>query len=282
MVSDIDIPNAAMKVLVLLATLFFWGAPAATGAAPSAAKSAPETLAKAWLIKLDDKVIGAHLAQQALPPASLTKIMTALIWLQKPSRQDEELTISHRAAAQTGSAAGLKSGEKYFGRELLAAMLISSANDACIALAEHAAGSVEAFVADMNRAAKAIGLSRTHFANPCGHDAPGHTSTAKDLMHLTEVALTNRRFSDLVATPEWTLKTSNGTNKKILKTSNALIGRFDGTRGVKTGYTAAAGKCLIALVERDGHRVLLVMLGAKNRWWAAHGLIDQAFARIGR
>lgn len=264
-----------MKIRLFVAALFLF----APGAAVIASAAEP---ARAWVIQLDHKIMGARAAGDPLPPASLTKIMTAVLWLQRPARQDEIVTVSRRAAAETGARAGLQAGERYRGSDLLAITLISSANDACLALAEHAAGSVEAFVADMNRAAAALGLAETRFANPCGHDAPRHTSSARDLLRLTEIALANPVFRELVATPSWRLQRIGGAESKVMQNSNALLGRLAGARGVKTGYTAKAGKCVIALVERDGHRVLLVLLNARDRWWAAHGLVEKTLARAAR
>jgi D-alanyl-D-alanine carboxypeptidase (penicillin-binding protein 5/6) len=254
---------------------------ATTGLGHAALAEAP---ARAWLLKLDNRVIETHQADLALPPASLTKIMTAMLWLQKPLRQQEWVTVSARAAAETGTRLGLKAGQRYRGAELLAAMLVTSANDACVALAEHSAGSVQAFVRDMNKAAQVLGLAQTHFDNPCGHDAVGQRSSANDLLRLTEIALADPVFKDLVARPTWAFPRGAGTAsgaREVLKSSNLLFGRLAGAQGVKTGFTAQAGKCVIALAERDGHRVLLVLLNAPDRWWAAHGLIESAFARAG-
>jgi len=240
--------------------------------------------ALAWILEFDGRIIAAKAADRPLPPASLTKVMTALLWLQDPTRVDAGITISRRAAAESGTRARLEAGERYRGRDLLGAMLVASANDACIALAEHAAGSVTAFVADMNRAAEVLGLRETHFSNPCGHDAAGQVSSARDLLRLTEFALANPLFRELVRQPEWRLRAISpaGAEVKILPASNALLGRLDGARGVKTGYTAHAGKSVIALAERDGHQVLLVLLNARDRWRVAHGMVEQAFARGAR
>lgn len=251
------------------------------GAGQAAAPDGGRAPARAWLLKFDGRIIDSREAERPLPPASLTKVMTALLWLQKPDRQDEWVTISARAAAETGTRLGLKAGDRYRGSELLAAMLVTSANDACMALAEHGAGSASAFVRDMNTAARALGLAQTHFDNPCGHDAPGQRSSARDLMHLTEVALADPVFQEVVARPTVSFRRPGARNAEVLTSSNMLFGRLPGTRGVKTGYTAQAGKCLIALVERDGHRALLVLLNAPDRWWLAHGMIESAFARRG-
>lgn len=270
-----------MRTLFLLAALLVFVQPVV---------GAPQPPARAWLLKLDGKVVGAHAADRPLPPASLSKLMTALLWLQSPGARDGDavVTVSRRAAAAGGSRAGLRAGERYRASDLLAALLIVSANDACLALAEHAAGSVESFVATMNRAAQRLELRETRFANPCGHDAPGHVSSARDLLKLAELVLAEPRLRALVAQPTLQLAplasepAAGGSRGRILQNSNALLGRLPGTRGIKTGYTAAAGKCVIALVERDGHQVLLVLLNARDRWWAAHGMVEQAFTRLRR
>jgi serine-type D-Ala-D-Ala carboxypeptidase (penicillin-binding protein 5/6) len=264
-----------MRRLLFLLTLF-----------ACATAHAGEPPALAWLLKLDERIVSAREADQPLPPASLTKLMTALVWLQgPPAQRDAVVTVSRRAAAAGGSRAGLRAGERYRGADLLAAMLIASANDACLALAEHSAGSVDAFVAEMNRQAQALDLRETHFANPCGHDDPSHLSSARDLLRLAELVIAEPRLRPLLVQPSVRLQplsggpASRGRAGKLLPNSNALLGRLNGTRGVKTGYTPQAGKCVIAFVERDGHRVFLVLLNARDRWWAAHGMVEHALSR---
>jgi D-alanyl-D-alanine carboxypeptidase (penicillin-binding protein 5/6) len=157
-------------------------------------------------------------------------------------------------------------------------MLIGSANDACLALAEQAAGSEAAFVARMNRRAAALGLSATRFENPCGHDGPGQRSSARDLAVLTRAALAFPEFRLTVGAASVRLSTLGG-RAFVLPTHNPLIGRVDGVLGVKTGWTPGAGKCLVVLAERGGREVLVVLLGAPDRFWNAAGLVDLAFER---
>src|SRR5262249_20723232 len=159
----------------------------------------------------------------------------------------------------------------------LSAMLVRSANDACIALAEQAAGTVEAFVTDLERAVQTLGLHDTHFANPCGWDAPGQYSTARELLALARAAMQMPEIESRVKLREFTLRSRDGSAAHTLRSTNLLLDRLPGTVGVKTGYTAQAGKCLVALVRRDGVEVWLVLLGAEERWWTAHRTIDAAF-----
>ena len=223
-------------------------------------------------------VLWQHAPERALPPASLTKIMTALVLLD--DWQPEAIVrVSPHAAAATGSRAGLRAGEELRFTDAFDALLVYSANDACLALAEHAAGTVEKFVARMNETAKALKLGATSFRNPCGLDAPGHLSTVRDLQALATRAMASPAFARAVGLPELEIRTLAG--RAIRKPSgNLLLGRVPGAVGVKTGFTSRAGKCLAALVRRGSDEVSLVMLDAPDRWWAASILIDDAFAAL--
>jgi serine-type D-Ala-D-Ala carboxypeptidase (penicillin-binding protein 5/6) len=198
-----------------------------------------------------------------LPPASLTKIMTALIALESAPLQ-EVVKIDRRALVHQSSLK-FQAGEEFLLRDLLTAMLVSSANDACEAVAWHVGGNANKFVAMMNERASALGLKNTHFANACGFDAPGHYSTAADLAKLTEQALQQPVFSMMVRTIVRDIATVDGTRKVSLHSTNELLLDPD-VNGVKTGYTSKAGRCLIASMFKDGHRLLLVGLNVMDQW----------------
>lgn len=246
------------------------------GLAAEPARDAYPGLAGAYLVQVDGKTLWARNADRHLPPASLTKIMMALLVLED-GRLDEVVTVRPEAAAQRGTRMGLRAGDRMRVADLLRAALIASANDACHALAQWSAGSAAGFVARMNAKARALGLSATHFVNPCGFDAPRHLASANDLARLSERALQMPMFAQIVAQDRASARTIDGARTFEVRTTNALLGRLPGARGVKSGYTARAGKCLVALAERNGVRVLLVMLDARDRWWDAHGVIDHAF-----
>lgn len=233
--------------------------------------------AAAYLVRIDNHDTWSHRKNLRLPPASLTKIMTALLALEHGRLQDT-VTVSRRAVAETGTRLGLRAGERYRAADLLAATLLQSANDACHALAEHLAGSELAFVARMNRRAKELGLSDTHFANACGHDAPQHYSSAHDLARLAEAALTQPLFADLTSRVEASIATRDGRRNFRLVNKNELIGRYPGATGVKSGYTPKAGKCLVAYARRNKTAVMAVLLNAPDRWWTAVAMLDRAFA----
>jgi D-alanyl-D-alanine carboxypeptidase (penicillin-binding protein 5/6) len=205
--------------------------------------------------------------------------MTALL-VHEHGGLDEVAAIGPAAAAESGSRLGLKPGDKLRVRDLLAAALIQSANDACHALADWLAGDQARFVKLMNGRAAELGLRHTRYTNACGHDQPGHEASARDLARLAERAMQVPAIAQLVALPNLEIATADGTRRFSLTNKNALIGRYEGAIGVKSGFTARAGKCLIAAAQRDGRHVLLVMLNAGNRWWDASDTLDRAFAQL--
>jgi serine-type D-Ala-D-Ala carboxypeptidase (penicillin-binding protein 5/6) len=233
-------------------------------------------IAEAYFVKRDGRLLWAGGAERRLPPASLAKMMTALLALER-GELERVVAVSRTAAQASGTRLGLRAGEKLRARDLLAATVIRSANDACRALAEHLGKSAAAFVVTMNERAAALGLVDTHFADPCGHDRVGQFSTAADLARLAEAVMQHPEYLRLARTPKLRISTADGSRSFAFSNTNALIGRYEGAIGLKSGYTERAGNCLVALVEKDGARVLLVMLNAPNRWWNAVGLLDRAF-----
>jgi len=209
-------------------------------------------------------------ATRRLSPASLTKIMTALIALESAPLQ--EVVKLDRRALVHHSAYNFRAGEEFLLRDLVTAMLVTSANDACEAVAWHIGGDDKRFVVMMNERAEQLGLKNTHFANPCGFDAAGHYSTAADLAKLTEQALQQAFFSMMVRTVMRDIATVDGTRQISLHTTNDLLMDPD-VNGVKTGYTSKAGRCLIASMFKDGHRLLLVGLNVQDRWEQATRLL---------
>ena len=217
-------------------------------------------IAAAYVVKRDGALLWAGSAERRLAPASLTKMMTALLALER-GRLDATVKVGRGVLQATGTRIGLKPGERLTAGDLLTATVVRSANDACRALAEHLGVSSKEFVVKMNQRAGALGLANTRFADPCGHDRDGQYTSAADLARLERV----------------TIRTLGGRSF-ALRNTNALLGRYPGAIGLKTGYTEGAGHCLVALAERDGVRVLAVLLNAPNRWWNSVGLLDRAFA----
>ena len=250
---------------------------AATAAAPcgAAATDPWPGAAAAYLVRIDGEVRWAANDASRLKPASLTKMLTAVLAVEALD-PTTEVVVSRRAADADGVRLGLRAGMRLPADHLLAAALLRSANDACLALAEAVAGGEAAFVARMNERAAALGLADTHYSNACGFDAPDHYASARDLARLADAALAKPRIAAIVARESGTARTSDGKLFRFDNT-NVLVGRVDGARGVKTGWTKAAGRCLVAAAERAGTRVLVVMLGAPDRWWDAVAMIESAF-----
>jgi D-alanyl-D-alanine carboxypeptidase (penicillin-binding protein 5/6) len=209
-------------------------------------------------------------ATRRLPPASLTKVMTALVALEAATLE-QVVQVDGRALIHRSSLK-LQAGEQFLLRDLLTAMLVTSANDACEAIAWHVGGDADRFVLMMNERVHTLGLKNTHFANACGFDAPGHYSTAADLAALTEQALQVPAISMMVRTVTRDITSVDGTRQVLLRNTNELLLDPD-VNGVKTGYTGKAGRCLIASMFKDGHRLLLVGLNVKDRWEQAPRLL---------
>jgi len=209
-------------------------------------------------------------ATRRLPPASLTKIITALVALESAPLQ-QVVKIDSRALVHPSSLK-FQAGEEFLLRDLLTAMLVSSANDACEAVAWHVGGNADRFVAMMNERARALGLKNTHFTNACGFDAPGHYSTAEDLAKLTEQALQEPVFTMMVRTIVRDIASVDGKRQMVIHSTNELLLDPD-VNGVKTGYTSNAGRCLIASMFKDGHRLLLVGLNVMDQWEQATRLL---------
>ncbi len=261
--------------LALAGVLLCVGPPEVRGGEGGAPDPFPRA-GRAYVVALDGAVLWERAADLPLPPASLTKLMTALLALEEGPGPGEWVRVSGRAARETGSRIGLRAGEELSRGDALAAMLIGSANDACLALAEHLAGSEAAFVERLNARATGLGLRHTRFRNACGHDAPGHLSSARDLMALTRTALAFPELARLVALERIDVATRAGRVIAV-GTHNQLLGRVEGVRGVKSGTTGAAGRCLVALARRGQDEVLLVLLDAPDRWWTAAALVEAAF-----
>ena len=203
--------------------------------------------------------------------ASTTKIMTALIVLEHCDVSEPVCPTAEQICVE-GSAMYLRAGETYTVEDLLAGLLLASGNDAAVVLAEHTAGSVEAFASLMNEKCAALGLHHTHFVNPHGLDAPEHYSSARDLAVITAEAMKNETFCRLFSAPHMTVHGTEYYNH------NKLLNSCEGCIGGKTGYTMAAGRVLVSCAEREGLRLICVTISDPNDWTDHNALYDEAFA----
>jgi len=213
-------------------------------------------------------------------PASLTKILTCTIAIES-GRLQQEVLITPESTMVEPSKAGFKPGEKIKLLDLVKAAMVNSSNDAAFAIAIFLSGNVDSFVVAMNSKAKMIGMKNSRFTNPAGFDKgiyAGNTSTAGDLLRLTEYAVKNPVFNE-IARLDKAVFTEETTHKLYsLKTHNKLLDKYPYAVGIKTGYTTKAGACLIARAIKNNKDLLLVMLNAKtDRWNVAANMFDTAF-----
>lgn len=194
--------------------------------------------------------------------ASTTKIMTATIIIEN-CNLNETVEISKKAAGTGGSRLGLKAGDKITIRDLLYGLMMRSGNDSAVALAEYAGGSIECFAEKMNQKASDLGLNNTHFETPHGLDSDEHYTTAYELALLSNYALNNKIFAQIVGTKEYTI-TINGYPKQLSNT-NELLGNLDGVYGIKTGFTNGANRCLVTACKRNNMDIICVVLGADTK-----------------
>lgn len=220
--------------------------------------------------------------QFQLLPASTVKLMTVLVALDYYNLSDVLITEGINGQGQDMK---LKKGEKITVENLLYGILVSSANDAAILLSQQYPGGIEVFVKTMNQKAKELNLNNTHFANPTGLDSdergnllPDYSySTAIDLARLATIIIRNPILEKMVGTTEITVTDISGQIQHRLYNVNELLYWLPGMKGVKTGWTEEAGECLIGYVERNGHGIISVVLGSKDRFGETAKLVDWAF-----
>ena len=194
--------------------------------------------------------------------ASTTKIMTATVILEN-CNLDEIVEISKKAASTGGSRLGLKTGDKITIRDLLYGLMLCSGNDAAVALAEAASGSISNFANLMNEKAKSLNLTNTHFITPHGLDENEHYTTAYELAILTDYALKNSTFLNIVGTKTYTITINNLS--KTINNTNELLGYLNGVYGVKTGFTNGANRCLVSSCKRGNMDIICIVLGADTK-----------------
>lgn len=222
------------------------------------------------------RVLYAKEADEPRPIASITKLMTALVAVELHPDLSSTVTVEREWTGAEGSSMYLRPGEELSLEALLYGLLLSSGNDAALAVAGFCAGDVEAFVAEMNRKAARLGMDHTHFANPNGLDDPLHYSTAYDMALLARAVLEREDLRAIVSTR------SIAIGGRALTNHNKLLWRYEGCTGLKTGYTDEAGRTLVSSALRDGQELIAVTLNAPNDWADHAALFDYGFAAYPR
>lgn len=214
-------------------------------------------------------------SQEKLYPASTTKIMTALVAIEKFSL--DEMVVVQRADRAIGQTMNLIPGEKMKVHDLLYGLLLESGNDAAFALAENFPGGYPEFVAEMNRRATELHLFDTQYRNVSGVEQAGHHTTAADLARLSAEAMKNPVFAGIVATRSRVVTDVSGSLIHPLRNKNELLGAVAGVRGIKTGWTELSGECLVTDTVRDGNEIIVVVLGSSDRFGDSAALIEWSF-----
>ena len=258
-------------------------------AKPSFSSHSPSTLSQSSLSAQSAILIEAHggkvlfekNARKKMGMASTTKIMTALVVAQSCDT-NERVVIDERAVGIEGSSIYMRTGEILTVEQLLYALLLASANDAAVALALHVSDSVEAFAVKMNDYAAKLGLCDTHFVNPHGLYDDAHYTTAYDLSLIAKAALENETLKKIASTYKTTIPSSDGTGVRVLVNHNKMLRLYDGTIGVKTGFTKKTGRTLVSAAERDGLTLIAVTLNAPSDWNDHTIMLDHGFENYTR
>jgi len=216
-------------------------------------------------------------ADEKAYPASITKIMTALLAIEYGTL-DQKVKVSENASGVEGSSIYLETGEKIPLRDLLYGLMLRSGNDAAIAISEEIGGSTNNFVIMMNKKARELGAFNTHFANPNGLHNPDHYTTAKDMSLIAMAAMKNAEFKKVAAAKTWV--TDRGEGKyNYFYNKNKVVYQYNGGTGIKIGYTKAAGRTLVASSERNGMELICVVMNAPDWFQDTYKLMDYAYSQ---
>ena len=232
---------------------------------------------------LTGRILYQKEADLRLPPASTTKVVTAILALESGRKLSDSLTVSKTATRVPATKLYLRPGQTLTIEDLLYSVLLSSANDASMVLAEGLGGTVERFAELMTKKAQEIGATNSHFSNPHGLTAPDHYSSAKDLAVLFRYAMTNTTFREIVQTKIGSVSSNSVIRNRTVarrisvRNHNRLLWNFDGAIGGKTGYTQAAQKCFVGAVQRNGVTLIVSILGARDQWGDTKRLLEYGF-----
>ena len=214
-------------------------------------------------------------ADERYPVASTTKIMTALIAVEQCA-MDEIVTAGPNASGVEGTSIYLGVGEQLPMLDMLKGLMLRSGNDAAVAIAEHIAGDVKQFAALMNARAEMLGAN-AYFVTPNGLDQGGNGASARAMALIAREAMGNETFRELVSTQEAIIPWVGNEYSRVLRNKNRLLSEYEGATGIKTGFTSAAGRCLVFSAERDGMELIGVVLSCPGWFDEAERLLDWGF-----
>ncbi len=242
----------------------------------------PQVSAKsAVLINADNgQILYAKNENDKRPMASTTKIMTALITLETAAVSDKIVTITDSMVRVEGSSMGLMPGDKLSLRSLAAGMLLVSGNDAANSAAIAVSGSTKDFSDLMNKRAKELNMTNTHFVTPSGLDDEEHYTTARDLATLAAAAMKNSDFAGIACKKTMSVQYVSPSYTRRFTNHNKLLSMYDGCVGVKTGFTKKAGRCLVSSAERNGVRLIVVTLNASDDWNDHQKMLNYGFTKL--
>ena len=250
------------------------------GSAKAADGEQVDSSAKAAVLieRTTGRVLLSHNAAEALPMASTTKVMTALLVLEN-GNLDDVVTVGRNAYGVPGTSIYLGLGEKITLRDLLYGLMLASGNDAAVAIAEHLGGDVPTFCAMMTARAAELGCVNTVFSSPHGLPGENHHTTAKDLALIAREAMRHPLFREIVSTQRATIPWEGRSYQRVLNNKNKLLAEYEGATGIKTGYTKAAGRCLVFGAERGGLELIGVVLNCGDWFGEAARLMDMGFEK---
>ncbi len=258
-------------IIPILSFCLFW----------STSARAMEISAKAACLICADtgEVIFCKNEREKLPMASTTKIMTGLLAAESGKMQ-ETVTVSANAERQKGSSIYLRNGDEILLNDLTYGLMLNSGNDAAVAIAEFLAGDTKAFCRKMTERAEEIGAKDTSFKNPNGLEEEGHYTTAYDLALIGAEAMRNKIFAEIASTKKMNAETPGGI--LYFTNHNKLLAQYEGAVGIKTGFTKAAGRCLVSAAERDGIMLVAVTLNDPDDWKDHKAMLDYGFEKASR
>lgn len=247
---------------------------------PGSAASLPPIAARSYVLvdETSGEILSEFNGASRLPPASVTKIATAILLLEL-GHLDDTVTIDADFSSldPDSTTMGLRAGDRYTLRDLLYGLMLRSGNDAAVAIARAVSGDETRFVNTMNALVARLELPDTHFTDPHGLGGPQHYTSARDLASLARYGFTLPGFAEVVRTTNWD---TTGTQHMELWNSNVFLYNYDGADGVKIGYTEAADRTLVASATRDGHRLIAVVLGDSYVSTHATNLLDWGWASV--